>query len=95
VKLLSIAEAAEIMGLSEKSVRGAISRGELPASKVCGRVRVRKRDLKSWLADSRVQPRESRNAGSPLGPSVLGRVNGRRTIGAFDEALKRAIPDER
>ena len=87
MKLLSVAEAAEILGVSEKSVRGAISRGELPASKVCGRIRIAKRDLRAWVEANRVTRRET--SLSPF--EVTARApRSRRSIGPFAEALRRA-----
>jgi excisionase family DNA binding protein len=52
--LLSAAEVAERVGLSTKAVRRAIERGDLPASKLCGRIRVRAEDLDAWIDRNRI-----------------------------------------
>ncbi len=49
---LSVAEAAEAIDLSEKTIRRAITRGELSASKVRSRVRIAVSDLEAWLRDN-------------------------------------------
>lgn len=84
MRFFSVAEAAAILELSEKSIRGAIRRGELPASKVCGRLRIAKHDLKNWVATNTVRAQ----VGTPRSPAALGRSNGRRE-GAFRNALER------
>jgi excisionase family DNA binding protein len=52
--LLTVSEVAERVGLSTKAVRRAIERGELPASKLCGRIRVRPEDVDEWIESNRV-----------------------------------------
>lgn len=52
--LLSISQVAERCGLSSKAVRGAVSRGELGASKLCNRIRVHPKDLEMWVAARRI-----------------------------------------
>jgi excisionase family DNA binding protein len=90
VKLYSVAEVAEIVGVSEKSVRGAIRREALPASKICGRIRITKRDLKEWIELNRVATREKHQHGvRPLARSP------RRATGAFAAALGRAAGERR
>ncbi len=56
-RLATVAEVAEHVGLSERAIRRAIERGELPASKLCGRVRIRPEDAEAWIEQNRVQPR--------------------------------------
>lgn len=46
--LLSIPQVAELSGLSEKSVRRAIKRGELRAMKLCNRMRIAREDMEAW-----------------------------------------------
>jgi len=55
-EFLSVKEAAEIVGLSEKAIRRAIDDGELPASKPRGRIRIKRTDLDAWIEASRVEP---------------------------------------
>ncbi len=43
-------------GLSRRAVCDAIRRGDLPAMRLCSRLRVRGEDLDAWLASSLVQP---------------------------------------
>jgi excisionase family DNA binding protein len=55
--MLDVAEVAERTGLSKKTVRGAIERGELVGYLLCNRMRVAEEDFDAWLAASRVAPR--------------------------------------
>jgi excisionase family DNA binding protein len=54
--MLSPAEIAERVGVSIDAVRRAIRSGQLPASKVFGRVRVHPRDLERYIADHAMLP---------------------------------------
>ena len=49
-------EAAEVVGLAEKTIERAILRGELRAFKPAGRVRIRRADLNQWVDSSLVVP---------------------------------------
>jgi excisionase family DNA binding protein len=53
-RLVSVSEVADRVGLSTKAVRRAIERGELAASKLCGRIRVRPEDVDAWIEQSRI-----------------------------------------
>jgi excisionase family DNA binding protein len=55
-RLLSLAEVAERFGLGEQAVRRAIARGELQATKVCGRIKIRPADVDEWFEAGRIQP---------------------------------------
>ncbi len=72
--LLSVEQVAAICGLSRRAVYDAIKRGELPALKLCSRLRVRKSDLDAWFACSTVaarpsSPHPSATAGPLASPS--------------------------
>jgi excisionase family DNA binding protein len=54
--LLSPEDVARRCGLSRRAVYDAIRRGELPAARLCSRVRISPADLDGWLASSRVRP---------------------------------------
>lgn len=54
--LLGIAEVAKRAALSQKAVRRAIDRGELVASKMCGRIRVAPEAFDRWVSDSTIRP---------------------------------------
>ena len=49
MKILTIAEAAEIAGKSQKTVRRAIASGDLPATKIQNKTRIDKKDFDKWL----------------------------------------------
>jgi excisionase family DNA binding protein len=49
---LSVDEAADVVGLSSKTIRRAIDRKELKASKVRNRVRINLDDVEAWLRDN-------------------------------------------
>lgn len=48
--LLTVTEAASRVGLRHAALRRAIQRGEIPAVKLCGRVRIRPDDLEEWIS---------------------------------------------
>lgn len=56
VPLLTVPEVCEIVKLDETTIRRAIKRGDLPASKPCGQLRVHPDDLQAWIDSTRVQP---------------------------------------
>ena len=82
------AEVARRVGLSRAAIYRAIERGELPAYKLCGRLRVDPNAVEAWKAANAIQPRGSQaappmssNAGSlettrssPIANSVLERL---------------------
>jgi len=55
-RLLSPGEVAEACGLSRRAVYRAIGRGELPAARLCSRLRVRPVDLERWIAERTETP---------------------------------------
>jgi excisionase family DNA binding protein len=62
--LLSVNQAASLVGLKHLAIRRAIQRGELPAYRLCSRIRIRRDDLAKWVRDNRVgcepSPRQER-----------------------------------
>jgi excisionase family DNA binding protein len=48
--------AAKMVGLSPKTIERLIQRGELPAFKPAGKVRIRCEDIFSWLESVRMNP---------------------------------------
>jgi excisionase family DNA binding protein len=54
MSLLSPEQVAERCGLSRKAVYRAIERGELPASKLCSRLRIKSEDVDQWIAANEV-----------------------------------------
>jgi excisionase family DNA binding protein len=56
--MLSPAEVAELAGLSRTAVYRAIERGELRASRLCGRLRVERSEFEAWKERARVRPRQ-------------------------------------
>lgn len=80
--LLTAAQTAERVGLSTKAVRRAIERGELPASKLCGRIRVRPADVDSWIEANRIgasAPRTVLPAATPAADGLRALLNDGRT----------------
>lgn len=51
---LSVQQAAEQVGLKHLAIRRAIQRNELPATKLCSRIRIHPSDLNRWIAANRV-----------------------------------------
>ena len=56
MRLFSVSEVAELTGLSESVLYRAIAAGELRASKLRGRLRVRFADLEAWIESNLVFP---------------------------------------
>ena len=54
--LLSPEDVAVRCGLSRKAVYRAIDRGELKASRLCSRLRIRGEDFKAWVEQNVVAP---------------------------------------
>lgn len=75
-QLLSVAEVAQRVGLKHQAVRRAISRGELAAVKLCGRVRVPPAALDAWIARGRYTPA----AHTYCAPGVVVPANGLRRL---------------
>jgi excisionase family DNA binding protein len=55
VSLLDVRCVANRLGLSTKAIRGLIARGELPAYKVAGRIRIDPADVDGYLATARIR----------------------------------------
>ena len=71
-RLLTVADVADLTGLSESAIYRAVANGELSASRLRGRLRVLLSDLETWIEVNRVQPVDpprpgSRRAGAPGG----------------------------
>jgi hypothetical protein len=49
-------EIASLCGLSPRAIHRAISRSELRASRLCGRLRCRMVDVDEWVERNRVKP---------------------------------------
>jgi len=75
--LLSPEDVAHRCGLSRKAVYRAIERGELRASRLCSRLRVRAEDVEAWIEANAVTPVGRR---VPARPTSLPAPNGLRTL---------------
>jgi excisionase family DNA binding protein len=75
--LLSPEEVARRCGLSRKAVYRAIERGELKASRLCSRLRLRVEDVDSWIEGNVLIPRAAPRISAP-GP--LPARDGLRTL---------------
>ncbi len=75
--LLSPEDVARRCGLSRKAVYRAIERGELRASRLCSRLRVRAEDVEAWIEANAVTP-DGRPV--PARPTSLPASNGLRTL---------------
>jgi excisionase family DNA binding protein len=49
------AEAAALAGLSTRAIYRAIARGDLPASRLCSRLRIAREDFDEWVARNAVR----------------------------------------
>lgn len=72
--MLSVREVAHVCAVSEDAVRRAIRRGDLPAAKVFGRIRVAQGELETYIRAGQVgggevarrRPRPVRSEGGSL-----------------------------
>jgi excisionase family DNA binding protein len=72
VALLSPEEVARRCGLSRRAVYRAIERGELRASRLCSRIRIRAVDVEAWVEANQIEPSSQqamRRRPSPLRPA--------------------------
>ena len=63
-------------GLSPRAVYGAIERGELVASRLCSRLRIRPEDFADWVSGNRVTPPMANVAMPPPQPPPPPRARG-------------------
>ena len=68
--LLSPEEVARRCGLSRRAVYRAIERGELRASRLCSRIRIRAANVAAWVDTNQIEPASVVTA---LSIAVLGR----------------------
>src|SRR5207247_1616698 len=54
--LLSPEQVARRCGLSRRAVYRAIERGELRASRLCSRIRIRAADVEAWVDEHEIEP---------------------------------------
>ena len=87
--LLSPEEVARVCGLSRRAVYRAIARGELPAARLCHRLRVRPADLKTWIEEQVLSPRVAR------APSIrLARTAPRGSLRAMLNETQQPKPEQ-
>lgn len=77
--LLSPEQVARRCGLSRRAVYRAIERGELRASRLCSRLRIRSDDLAAWIVASRVTAVRLSPA-APTASHGLAATNGLRRL---------------
>lgn len=70
LRLLTVADVADLTGLSESAIYRAVANGELSASRLRGRLRILFSDLETWIEANRVHPVDlprpvSRRTGAP------------------------------
>ena len=76
-RLLTPYEIAERCALSAKTVYRAIDRGELPAARLCTRIRVRASDVDAWILARQVRPR---SVDVEIRPLAAPATNGLRSL---------------
>jgi excisionase family DNA binding protein len=76
-RLLTPLEIAERCVLSSKTAYRAIDRGELPAARICSRLRVCVADVEAWITAGRVCPRP---VDRQIRPVTAPATNGLRTL---------------
>jgi excisionase family DNA binding protein len=76
--LLSPEQVARRCGLSRRAVYRAIDRGELRASRLCSRIRIRAEDVDAWVEENQIEP--SAHQLRPARPSPLRQADGLRRL---------------
>jgi excisionase family DNA binding protein len=97
-RLLSVAEVAAALGFEQEAIRRAVRRGELPASKINGRIRIDPADVQAWLQEGRVvadpEPGPARARPAARSSSAGSGKSHRRTPpgerGSFRERVRRS-----
>lgn len=79
-EILTVEEVARRSKLGPKAVRNAIRRGELRASKLCGRWRVRERDYDDWFDSCRIVVVPMTVVEVPTAPATRGSLEALRRI---------------
>lgn len=79
-EILTVEEVARRSKLGEKAVRNAIRRGELRASKLCGRWRIREKDYEAWFDSGRLVVRPVAVVEVPAPPGLKGSLAALRRI---------------
>jgi excisionase family DNA binding protein len=51
---MAVQDVASCLGLSYHAVLRAVHRGDVRAYKICGRVRLRRSDVRAWIEESRL-----------------------------------------
>ena len=72
--LLTVAQASEILGISEYSVRKAIAAGEMPYRRIGRKIRVTRIDIDDYLKNVRVKAQAENRSGR----TALSRARRRR-----------------
>ncbi len=77
--LLTPEQVARRCGLSRRAVYRAIERGELRASRLCSRLRIRAEDLAAWVALNTVAPPRT-SVPAPTAPRGLASTKSLRRL---------------
>jgi excisionase family DNA binding protein len=85
-RLLTPAEVGDRVGLKRDAIYRAIERGDLQATKLCGRLRVRSEWVDEWINDGRAVPPTTRE------PSTQPRRPRRRLAG---DSVRARLREER
>lgn len=76
-RMLTPKQVAAACGLGPRAVYGAIERGELPAYRLCGRLRIDPADFEAWKEASKVA---AEVAVKPPRPSTRPAADGLKTL---------------
>lgn len=88
-RLLSVADVADITGVSPDTIRRAIRAGDLNASKLRGCIRIRPEDVALWVDASRIPAPDDDTPHMPYLPSARPTARTGRRL-TFTERAKRA-----
>jgi len=65
MKLLTVAELADLLSVTDITVRRMVIRGQIPAVRIGRAVRFRQEDVDAFLTSVRIQPTAVRKDGKP------------------------------
>lgn len=85
---LSPQQVADAYGLSRRAIYRAIDRGDLSASKLCGRIRISPGALAEWILRNRIEP------SAPCPEVSIGDIRGAQRAGGSLRAVFERLEEE-
>jgi excisionase family DNA binding protein len=71
IKLLTVAQAAQLKGVKRATIYSAIAQGRLAHQRVLGKLAVREADIRAWMP----RPHAGRSKGKPMSAEAKARIS--------------------